>query len=614
MYGLGSWERESFVGVGASRRAVFCALCVIAKGLALTPAAQSEGLPFIERPNQVPLPPPIFEPPRGEGPIDLPPAPTGVASGREIGGDGPTVFVRSFRITGNTAFPDDEIDRLTAPYRNREIGFVELEALRQELTLLYVNQGYVNSGAVIPDQAIDGGVIEIQIVEGRLADIEIEGNRWFRSSYIRERLSLFAETPLDVDELQIGMQLLQQDDRILQLNGELRPGAQLGEAELSLAVRDKTPLRLGLMFDNYQSPEVGSLHGTISLIDDNLTGNGDILLFLFGITGGLREYQASYSLPLTARGLELTAGMRLTNADVIQEPFDRLDITSETQQYYLELSRPFYRTLASQLDLWLSFGWRRSSSFLLDTPFPFSAGAVDGRQTVTVLRFGQSWLDRTRERVIAARSVFSFGLPVLGATDNPSPLPDGTFFTWLLQAQWAQRFRFLDAQLLARLDLQLTPSSVLSIEQFALGGPNSIRGYRLNQLVRDNGAAGSFELRVPVITGEGGREVLQLAAFSDFGGAWVTHTIDPTSTSPGSPEPPSQFLASLGGGVRWNILDDLWAVVYGGVPLLNGPRDRRQLQDYGVTFQVGVDFGAPEAVAGVLPTWRDTAPETGLGF
>src|SRR6185436_18056291 len=92
------------------------------------------------------------------------------------------VFVRDIQVTGNSVFSDAEIAEVTAPFTNRILLTEDLERLRLALTLLYVNKGYLTSGAIIPDQDVVSGVITVQIIEGKLTRIDVEGNRWFRSS------------------------------------------------------------------------------------------------------------------------------------------------------------------------------------------------------------------------------------------------------------------------------------------------------------------------------------------------------------------------------------------------------------------------------------------------
>jgi hypothetical protein len=91
------------------------------------------------------------------------------------------IFVREIRVIGATVFSPAEIAKVTTPYTNRELSAEDLEAVRVALTLLYVNAGYVNSGAVIPEQTAADGVITLQIIEGELTRIAVGGNRWFRA-------------------------------------------------------------------------------------------------------------------------------------------------------------------------------------------------------------------------------------------------------------------------------------------------------------------------------------------------------------------------------------------------------------------------------------------------
>jgi hemolysin activation/secretion protein len=61
------------------------------------------------------------------------------------------VFVQFVHVIGNTVFSDAEIAEVTAPFQNRTLLTEDLERLRLALTLLYVNKGYLTSGAIIPD-------------------------------------------------------------------------------------------------------------------------------------------------------------------------------------------------------------------------------------------------------------------------------------------------------------------------------------------------------------------------------------------------------------------------------------------------------------------------------
>lgn len=519
-----------------------------------TPARAQERL-GIEPPSRpAPLEPSFptpQEPPLLKRP-ELPPVPLPPPEERERL-PMPRVLVRQIRVTGSTVFSEQELAAVTAPYVNRSVTSEDLEAVRLALTRFYINKGYINSGAILPDQTVVGGVITFHIIEGTLTEVTLEGQRWFRERYLRRRLTLDVEAPLNIGTIQERLQLLQQDDRIERLQAELSPGVRLGESVLHVRVEERLPFLVALEFNNYQSATIGAERGLITVAHQNLTGNGDILSVTYGRSAGLDlQIDTSYSLPLNARDTTVSLRYQRNASSVIEEPFTDLDITSRSEVYTVTLRQPLWRTLSQELALALSGEYLQSETLLLDEPFAFSPGTQDGKAADTALRLTLEWLDRTPSRVLAVRSRLSLGVDALGATINDqADVPDGRFLAWLGQFQYGRRLGVQDIQLLLRLDVQLTTDPLLPLEQIAIGGRFSVRGYRENQLVRDNGLITSLESRLPLVRNAPWAEYVQVVPFVDFGWGWnrKVDTPDPTT------------LLSIGLGLRWGAT---WRV---GVPL-----------------------------------------------
>src|SRR5439155_14718169 len=264
-------------------------------------------------PEGVPPPPPPsrIEPP----PSVLPPAKPNLGMIR--------VFVREIKVVGSTVFSADEFAKLTAPYVNRELTSEDLEALRMAVTLHYINNGYVTSGAVVPDQSMKDGVLTIQIVEGKLSRIDVEGNRWFVPGYIRKRIALGANPPLNINSLQERLQLLQADPRFERLNAELKPGITRGESVLDVRVAEHNPLRMWLEVNNYQSPSVGAELGLVTIAHQNLTGHADIASLQYGQSSGVEpQLDARYTLPVTAYDTTLFLQYRRNDFRLIDDQFE----------------------------------------------------------------------------------------------------------------------------------------------------------------------------------------------------------------------------------------------------------------------------------------------------
>lgn len=497
------------------------------------------------------------------------------------------VYIKEYKFIGNTVFSDSVLKKIAKPYARKAVTFEMLEELRHKLTLYYINQGYRNSGAIIPDQKVTAGVVVFAIIEGTLDRIEIKESGKIRARFIKSRLELGSGPPLDINDLQKQVQLLHQKSIIRKIDAELSPGLGLGKSILTVHAYDASPWIFGVRFDNHRSPSVGSLSGEIYGSHMNLTGWGDNLSVSYGLTKGLDDWSVSYALPVSRYDTTLTLRYERSDSEVIEEPYDQIDIESKSETWGITLAHPLYKSPAKEFSFSLTGERRHSETFLGGDPFSFSPGAEDGQSDVTVIRFAQNWLSRDRKQVFAVRSVFNVGIGALGATHNDTD-PDGRFFSWLGQFQWARRLNFLNSQLITRTDCQFANDSLMSLEKFSIGGANSIRGYRENQLVRDNGLAASIELRVPLFrmpvwkvsrTQEDG--ILYLAPFFDWG--WAENT-DSVNTDP-------RTISSVGAGLRWDPSAKIHAEVYWGHALrdIENPNEY-DLQDSGVHFLFNCRF------------------------
>jgi hemolysin activation/secretion protein len=199
-----------------------------------------------------------------------------------------------------------------------------------------------------------------------------------------------------------------------------------------------------------------------------------------------------------------------------------------------------------------------------------------------VLRSQVTWTHRTQVDALALRSLTSVGIDALGATTyGDHNLADGRFVSWLAQAQWAHALphALRDSQLVVRGDLQLTTEPLFSFERFAIGGMTTVRGYRENQLVTDDGAIGSVEVRVPLWRDGLGRHRVEIVPFMDVGYGWNDGA-----------DPEDNLLWSCGIGLRVQPIDHAFGEVWWGGRLedVNDPK-HHDLQDDGMNVRARVD-------------------------
>ncbi|MGC1395624.1 MAG: ShlB/FhaC/HecB family hemolysin secretion/activation protein [Coleofasciculaceae cyanobacterium] len=547
----------------------------------VTPLAQLPTLPNREPdrtlpPSQEPIAPPTpapLPPPEQllETPSSIPPAP------EPIPGKVPeSIEVQQFEFEGNTAISNEDLAKVTEKFTKRRITFTELFQARAAVTKLYVDRGYITSGALIPPQKLQDGVVKIQVVEGGLESINVVGTQRLNQNYVRSRLAIATKKPLNRDRLLEALQLLQLNPLIQNISAELAAGTQPGLNLLEVQISEAKTFTTQISLDNNRAPSIGSFRRRIQVNQANLSGQGDALNLGYSNTVGSNGIDLSYTRPINPRNGTLKFSYGLTASNVVEPPFDRIDIAANSRYYELTLRQPLLQTPTQELALGLTATRQESDTSVLEIPFPLSPGADNrGRTRISALRFFQEWTKRNSREVIAARSQFSLGLGLFNSTIN-NESPDSRFFSWRGQAQWV-RLLAPDTLLLLRTDVQIADRTLVPLEQIGLGGQESVRGYRQDLLLTDNGALVSAEVRFPLARISKWNTLVQLVPFFDFGSAW---------SSSGKANPDPNILASAGLGLQMQIGDRLSLRLDYGIPLVSAPSRKRTWQENGLYFSI----------------------------
>ena len=383
--------------------------------------------------------------------------------------------------------------------------------------------------------------------------------RQLSTRFLEQRIRLGAGPPLNVNDLQDRLQLLLQDPTIAKLDARLLPGSAPGQARLAVAVEEREKrFSVEARAANDQSPSIGANDVGLTFTWFNVLGRNDPLVLTGDLTEGLREASFYYSVPLTARDLRFHILGQISSADVVDDDVEDLNIESSAKQLTVGFGMPIIDTTANRVGLDLSFNRERNRTYLLNEPFSFSPGTDDGRSDVSVLQFTQDWQNRGRRRAISMASTFNLGLPILGATDNGNEQPDGEFFYWLGQGQLAHRLFSDRDQVVVRGQAQIATDPLLASQQYSLGGIDTVRGYFVNEVVRDSGFAVGIEYRYPLLDLWDRERIrgpddmsLELVPFFDYGYG-VNHSRQPRGRRfrhAGQPRPgPALDLAAAAAG------------------------------------------------------------------
>ena len=494
-------------------------------------------------------------------------------------GNDATFYLAEVKVIGSTIFDENDLADLLDQYRDRQVSFNDLLQLRSAITERYLEAGYLTSGALIPPQTIVDDTVTIQVIEGELEDIVVRGLQRLDAAYIRSRIGLVAQPPLNVEELLDGLQRLQLDPLIETIAADLQAGIQQGTSLLVIDIVEADSFAVNTSFANSRSPNIGGAQIGIGINESNLFGIGDQIALDYRRTDGSDSVDFSYTLPVSPNNDTVRLAAGYSNSRVIDSAFSVLDISSDSVYVELGYRHPLVETPTESAALGLTLSHQTSQTRLgIDDigPFPLSPGADDdGRTRISSVRFFQEWTQRSQSHVLALRSQFNVGVDVLGATIN-SDEPDSRFFSWRGQGQWVKLLGKPDRLFFLRGDVQLTTDDLLSQEEFSLGGGQSVRGYRQDALRRDNGAIVSAELRWPIARVPELNGLLQITPFIDVG---TVFNNDGSSIGPDT-------LVGTGVGLFWQQSNNFSARLDFGIPLVDLDIDDDSLQDSGIHFSI----------------------------
>lgn len=524
-----------------------------------------------------PLPAPVA--PAEQAPVITPPSPAPSPVPVPTGTPLPTdesvpIAVERIEVVGSTVFDAEDFAPIVQPAAGQSLTLEGLRTIADKITQLYLNQGYLTSRAVLVDQVVTAGVIQMRVIEGSLETIEIQGAAQTNPDYVRRRVALGATTPLNQANLEDQLRLLRLNPLFDNVEASLRAGTGLGQSILTVRVTEANPFLGSVSVDNFSPPSVGSERLGLVLSYLNLTGWGDEVTAQHyrSTTGGSRIYDLSYRIPLNPLNGTLQLRASPTDYEITDPAFSEQDILGNADEYEVSFRQPLRRSPREEFAFSLGVTTRDGDAFFNDFQIDDS--------TTTVIGLGQDWVLRDVNGAWALRSQFNIGTSLLNADTGAEP--DGLFVSWLGQAQRVQVLSS-DHLLILQADLQLTPDPLPGSEQFVIGGGQSLRGFRQNARLGDNGFRISVEDRIALGRNESGIPIFQAAPFADLGAVWNDGD-NPADT------PDDSFLAGIGLGLLWEPSPDLTLRFDFALPLVEISDRGENAQDRAFYFSINYAF------------------------
>lgn len=411
-----------------------------------------------------------------------------------------TITVKEFSFYGNTVVSSTELESITQPYVGQTLDLPALEKVAESVAELYKRKGYTLASAYIPQQAIEAGKVQIAILEGRVGEITVTGNRYYSTEFIRGNFAQAMEDRVIRNVTLERALLLLNDYPDLKASAVLNPGSSIGSTNIQAKVEDKRPIHATLDYNNYGFNTISRNRFGAGIELGNALFDGATFK-LNGIIGDhpnqLQFLMGSYAIPLGVRGTKLVLSGSTGKFDVGAQ-LAALQIRGKINTYDISVTHPFIKTRFQTLMAEAGFASKDNRLFTL--------GSLAGHDGVRMAKLGINYdrLDLSGRTYVSLYGFQGLG-EVLGAMDNNAANSirqgagvDNRFTKGTLSVGRIQSLGH-DILLVLKGNGQITTGPVVVIEQMLLGGPDSVRGYQLGERFVDEGYAVTAETRIPLL-------------------------------------------------------------------------------------------------------------------
>ena len=460
-----------------------------------TPGQVQSGLPTqLPQPKEAP-------PPLSQSPV----TPSGVAPG------GPSFKVTGFVIEGNTVIPTDELQAQIASYLGKRMTLAELYDVADVLTRYYRAKGYGLADVAPPAQKITTGTVRLQVIEGRLGKITIQGNTRTRTAVLEKRAAGLNPGDVYTDAAAERAALLMNDLPGVNAHGILSQGAEFGTSDLLFKINE-TGYSGDVSLDDYGRAVLGRWRLNADVNINSFTGGGDQLSA--GIThseGNLLNFgKLGYLFP-TGVSSTLTTTYNRAFYHVGGPIFGKLGIEGSTQNAGMMWQDAVERTQAKSLYWGIGLSYNNSRNLtgagapnainllttnilLLELTLLYTHQYED--QSYYTIN-GQFWTNGKSNsdgtKINAEKAHFEFDASYI------KPFAD----VWSFIGQGAVAY---------------SPDTLVDSDKYSLGGPGNVRGFQSAEARGDRGLFGSAELQRDINAGT--RFPLAWGVFFDTGKVW----------------------------------------------------------------------------------------------
>ncbi|MFD2431700.1 POTRA domain-containing protein [Sphingobium scionense] len=182
--------------------------------------------------------------------------------------------IMAFQVKGNTVLAPDDVERAILPFMGPGRSEADVEAARAALQKAYEDAGYVAVSVYVPEQSVDGGVLQLAVQQQAIGQLLVEGDTG-RADALRAMAPSVApgQTP-NLTAFQRDVVALNSNPN-RRVTPELRAGEAPGTLDVVLKVEESSPFHASAELNNFSSSATTDLRASATIRYDNMWGRGD---------------------------------------------------------------------------------------------------------------------------------------------------------------------------------------------------------------------------------------------------------------------------------------------------------------------------------------------------
>ena len=260
------------------------------------------------------------------------------------------ILVEKFVIAGNTAISTETLHILVAKFEGKQLSLQEIEEAAHIITQYYRKNSYFVARAYLPAQEVDNGVVTIKIQEGKYGVVNIENNSYVKDSVLQAYTQRL-QGVISLNDLDKEMLLINDLAGARIVKASIFAGKAEASSDLSITVEPTQQVQAYAMADNYGSIYTGEYRLGGGVTVNSVSGYGDMLSVstIHSTSGGLRNGQITYTLPLGSSGLKADLLGSVTKYQIQGQQYASLNAHGQAGVIGGGFTYPFIRSQAHSL-------------------------------------------------------------------------------------------------------------------------------------------------------------------------------------------------------------------------------------------------------------------------